>query len=84
MADTEHLLLCCMVLQHTSGAEGAAVYGLAASEHAKITVAVKGPGVSYTVDAVATGSTANGTAWRATLRPATASHDEYTISASCV
>ena len=72
-----------MVLQHTSGAEGAAVYGLAASEHAKITVAVKGPGVSYTVDAVTTGNTANGTAWRATLRPAAASHDEHTISASC-
>ena len=47
------------------------------------TIEVDRGGVSYTVDAVTTGSTANGTAWRATLRPATASHDEYTISASC-
>ena len=73
-----------MVLQATEGeGEGVAVYGLAVKASAAVTVSVTGPHGHYTVTATTTSTGVNGSAWRAVLKPAPASHNEYTIRASC-
>ena len=86
-----------MVLQATSD-KGVAVYGLACrsqrrarqvpgcvalSSGAKVSVTAKSSQSSYTVQAVITSTGGvNGSAWRAVLKPAAASHEEWTITAS--